>query len=67
MSELLVRTLDSDFQRNRNPRVRSDADWYKAEELAWLGERIRLLHETVATICAVRVDHTSDSNVDGVP
>jgi len=31
MSELLVRTIDSDFQRNRNPRVRSDADWYNQE------------------------------------
>ncbi len=29
MSELLVCTIDSDFERNRNPRVRSDADWYK--------------------------------------
>jgi len=38
-----------------------------AEELAWLGERIRLLHEAVATICAVHVDHTSDGNLDGVP
>ena len=29
ISELLVRTIDSDFQRNRNPRVRSNADWYQ--------------------------------------